>query len=108
MSDKKQGVVIRVGGGKEIVEFTDESLYTVATDVVGGYIELVSINTPVGHLDMYLNEEGKLDGLPINALATSIANLPGDIIVGDVIIVGDTDDEGNNKGLTPEQVKYFS
>lgn len=68
---------------------------------VGGYIEAVYLRD--GRV-MWLNEEGKLDGLPYNAIATDMArrlsglhegNLP---IVGDVVIAtreesGEGDDE---------------
>lgn len=48
--------------------------------VVGGFIEIVHLRD--GRL-MVVNEEGKLDGLPINELAS---NLYPDLIVGDVLV----------------------
>lgn len=48
---------------------------------------------------MYLNEEGKLSGLPVNVTATALTRdlLPAyDVIVGDVILLGPPDDEGND------------
>jgi|6_EtaG_2_1085325.scaffolds.fasta_scaffold00400_11 hypothetical protein len=61
-------------------------------DIVGGYIEMVRINEfPALH--GYINEEGKLDQLPINVRATSLVygrscwgNLH-DVIVGDMVIL---------------------
>lgn len=53
---------------------------------VGGYIEIVGLND--GRL-LVVNEEGKLDGLPINRGATAIweANHGRtDIIVGDALV----------------------
>lgn len=55
---------------------------------VGGWIEAVAIRDDVM---MYLNEEGKLYGLPINDLATNLYVArygPIDVIVGDVVFVG--------------------
>lgn len=65
--------------------------------VVGGYLECLTLReSPNVHL--YCNEEGKLDGLPGNRLATELAEhyIPGfarhDIICGDVIVLGSTTD----------------
>lgn len=62
---------------------------------VGGNIELVRL---AHKTDMYLNEEGKLDGLPSNLLASYMfVHMTGtmDEIKGDVIICGpwETGDE---------------
>jgi len=66
------------------VEFTLAELQT----VVGGYIE--AVRNFDGRF-MFLNEEGKLHGLPVNIIATHLARVswsirPDDVIVGDVII----------------------
>ena len=57
-------------------------------EFVGGYIEIVYLDN--GQM-MVVNEEGKLEGLPYNPLATMIVAskckyLSGDIIVGDVLV----------------------
>lgn len=58
--------------------------------VVGGYIECVTMDDGQWHL--YCNEEGKLDGLPINVSATAFAHHMGwprgDVLVGRVILLG--------------------
>ena len=52
--------------------------------IVGGYIEVIT--TPSG-LEMVLNEEGKLNGLPLNEKATMMSGLwPRDVIVGSVLL----------------------
>lgn len=48
---------------------------------VGGYIEVVTLNEDKGLL-LICNEDGKNEGLPRNF------KIPGDIIVGNVIILG--------------------
>lgn len=58
---------------------TDFSL-TELQAVVGGFIEVVHL--PDGRL-MVVNEEGKLNGLPINPKASELYP---DIIVGDVLV----------------------
>lgn len=55
--------------------------------IVGGYIEIIRMNDKF----MVVNEEGKLEQLPYNALATGLylANVGGnDYIVGDVLVCG--------------------
>jgi hypothetical protein len=49
---------------------------------VGGYIELVYL--PNNRI-MVVNEEGKVDGLPVNERATNMITFD-DVIVGDVLV----------------------
>ncbi len=49
--------------------------------IVGGYIEIVTLS---GNRIMVVNEEGKVNGLPINIKATELCGY--DIIVGDVLV----------------------
>ena len=70
---------------------------------VGGWIEGVCITS---HLVMYCNEEGKMNYLPINNIATGFLWSLGkknDVIVGDVIFVK-TDDEGEHISLSEEDI----
>lgn len=53
---------------------------------VGGMIELTRTNKPVR--DMWVNEEGKLDGLPINRKATALYQYGlQDPICGNVLVI---------------------
>jgi hypothetical protein len=53
--------------------------------LVGGFIELVRLN---GHnCDAFINEEGKLDGLPPNHVASYLYKGWPDYIVGPMVIV---------------------
>lgn len=61
--------------------------------VVGGYIELV----PVNGLDLWVNEEGLLIGLPFNRM------IGGTPMVG-TILVASSNEEGDTIGLTDAQV----
>ena len=58
-------------------------------DVVGGYIEVVSSYD--GKKRIVLNDEGKLNKLPINEKATELYNgntrILHDVIVGDVLVI---------------------
>lgn len=77
---------------------------------VAGWVEALGI--PDTEVTMYLNEEGKLDGLPVNLRANRIAHRHHavqafDIIVGDAVIVGPVDDEGYDTGLTEDHVAWL-
>lgn len=81
---------IKANGETSVVEpanGTDFSLKEMQ-GFVGGWIEV--LYTPDGKYIMVLNEEGKLDELPFNAVATKIAieefGLVDDYIAGDVLI----------------------
>lgn len=50
---------------------------------VGGYIEVVNLNS--GYI-MVINEEGKLNGLPVNQKATDLWGSPWDHIVGNALV----------------------
>jgi len=76
--------------------------------LVGGYIECVEMHT---HDNVFLNEEGKLDRLPLNSIATDILLRiigPYDVIVGDVVIVGRSDGQGEIvKDISPEGKRWI-
>lgn len=60
----------------------------------------------IGHgIMLWLDEEGKLNGLDYNALATSLYGR--DEIVGNVCALT-SDGEGNEVDLTEEQVKWLA
>lgn len=63
---------------------------------VNGYIEGISLG---GTLFGYINEEGKLRGLPINQLATRFWKSRrgvDDVICGNLVVVGVADKDGND------------
>ncbi len=72
---------------------------------VGGYIEGVYLDGATA----YVNEEGKLQDLPRNEVATELAHAhnaiyTGDWIAGNMIIVGNGDDDGEMMTLEPEWI----
>ena len=88
------------------VQEVDEVDYELLSTSVNGMVELVSIDRNV---DMWLNEEGKLLNLPNNIIATILwnklfSNNP-DIIKGDIVITGGSDDMGNSTGLSDNSIK---
>ena len=77
--------------------------YDEMVDVVGGYIEGVYLDGATA----YVNEEGKLEGLAKNEAATALAHAHNaiygdDWIAGNMLIVGNSDDEGEMTSLTTE------
>lgn len=100
----KKAIIITVSGDKREVDLGEDS-YSVLSDAVGGYIECVELNPG---LSLWVNEEGKLIGLPTNQVATriwdTVFGFNTDIIKGDVILTGGADSEGNTLGLSDEMV----
>lgn len=93
-------VTITAEGDYEIVPFESGLRYLQAA--VGGLIEAVDFEVMDLDHTLWLNEEGKIHGLPYNDLATYLVagNLfPGDYIVGDCIVTGGTGPEGETLGL---------
>lgn len=94
-----------VAGVAAVVEI-DPTLDTLQA-IVGGYIESVSVRDG-WHL--YCNEEGKLDGLAVNPVATDFlrAAYPGfaDWICGDVVVLGDNED-GSEADVPDEAIALF-
>jgi hypothetical protein len=82
-----------------------EGALDILQKAVDGYVQAIDL-TPT--MTMWCNEEGKLDGLPNNAIATAIFQEKFgavDIIVGNAVITGGVDDEGETIGLTAKQVE---
>jgi hypothetical protein len=96
MAQGKVQVLIIHADGSGHQSLIDPTLETLQT-IVGGDIEIVTI----GDCHLYCNEEGKLQGLPINIRATEFAwtlGWPqGDVLCGNVVFLGNGPDglEGN-------------
>lgn len=73
-------------------------------DEVGGHIELVRLFD--GDVSMYINEEGKLKGLPHNVMASMIAFNSGlsrgDFIVGNAVFLGRGTPDGLETSIDPD------
>lgn len=79
---------------------------------VGGLIEPVDL--PLLGATMYVNEEGRLRGLEFNPRATFLwwywepAARQKAMIVGDVVVVGQPDEDGNSTDLSQELLAIFT
>lgn len=105
-------ITLSTNGDIIISPYPDNSLQFMQ-DMVGGYIEHLDITCKGFDLDMWVNEEGLLTGLPYNAFASYIVNqtwienhVPVDepYIVGDIVITGGTPD-GDSRGLTLDELR---
>lgn len=71
--------------------------------IVGGYIEPISGDG----WGAYCNEEGKINGLPVNGLASAIAYIIGwpseDVLHGTVVFTGPVDADGDETSV-PQSV----
>ena len=102
----RTAVQVTVDGRIRVIDLdTVESELSTLQDAVGGWIQALDV---VGGMSMYLNEEGKILGLPINPVGTAyFVDTWGeghDVINGDVVFTGLPDNEGETTGLTPEQL----
>jgi len=107
-SQMAKAVKITTWGDKEVVEFNNSTSYNVLREAVGGWIEQVWFDEY--NFTLWVNEEGKLEGLPQNPIATALwvdEYDKTDVVVGNVIITGGADDDGNTLGLTDEQVEFL-
>ena len=80
--------------------------YDLMLEYLEGYLELVSLSKDCC---MYVNEMGKLDGLPVNRIATEIARFINpdfnDVIAGNAIFCGPPDDDGEDTPLNKPMVE---
>jgi hypothetical protein len=89
----------------EIRNFDGLSDYQTA---VGGLIEPMNLDRPSSTL--YLNEEGKLIGLPKNRRSTLLLWLHNtrwrgaDVLKGDAVLIGSPDDDGETQDVPDELV----
>ena len=82
----------------EILDLEDDSLKKLQ-GAVGGWVQAVDLQD---NLTLWCNEEGKLIGLTPNIIGTHMFEKSfgmTDVIMGDVVFTGGTDDEGDNLGL---------
>lgn len=102
-----KAITITVDGNCELVDSSWE--YEDINQFVNGWIEGVHLGD-FGY--MFINEEGKLINLEHNAIATHCASesnhlAKNDYIVGNVIIVGHSDDEGGSTDVPDYTINYF-
>jgi hypothetical protein len=99
---------VSVEGSTEVLDLdAPQGSLNVLQTAVGGLVEVIDITPEVS---LWCNEEGKLEGLFTNAFATWFFQKQYgavDIIVGDVVLAGGVDEEGDTLGLSDEQVRLY-
>jgi hypothetical protein len=105
----EKAIIIKSDGSRELVSFEISESYKLLSGAVGGYIECV--NLPSQNVAMWINEEGKLIGLPQNPIGTALwADEYGvtDVIMGDIILTSGTiTPDGDTLGLDDKQVELL-
>ena len=99
----KKGLRVNTDFTVEVLELEPDG-YTPLRDAVGGLIQPVDLSPT---LTMWCNEEGKLMGLTPSIIGTHMWEKTfgmTDVIVGDVVFTGGTDEEGETLGLEPKQL----
>lgn len=97
---------LSVHGAVEVIPFIDDQLKTLQ-DAVGGYIEAITLSDD---LVMWVNEDGKMNRLPFNQAATSLFMKyrgGADFIVGNVVLTGGADADGNTLGINEAQIQQL-
>lgn len=92
-------------GEAHLVDIPRDNTLKAFQEAVGGWVECVAL--PRQGVDMWLNEEGKLIGLPMNATATRLWESEygrTDVMMGDVVITGAADSEGNATDIDDQSV----
>jgi hypothetical protein len=103
-----KAIKVSTDGVFEVVEFDNSNCYEMLKEGVGGWIECVRL--PATGIEMWVNEEGKLNGLEQNSYGTALwSDSYGltDVTVGNIVITGGTDDEGETLGLDDETIVYL-
>jgi hypothetical protein len=106
----KLGIRVTTTGAVEELDMTADGLQVLQT-AVGGWVQAIDLDDS---LTMWLNEDGKLVGLPHNPYAQFAWDkrfgVHTDYMVGDVIFTGGTDEEGATLGLdrdTADQIRMM-
>jgi hypothetical protein len=95
-----------VDGNVEVIPFVEDQLKVLQT-AVGGYVEAITL---APDLVMWVNEEGKMNGMPFNQAATSIFMKyrgGADYIVGPVVFTSGADENGETVGITEAQIQQL-
>ena len=92
-------IIIKPNDVVEIVHTPVDMTLEFMQSIVGGLIEPVRI---ARGLTLIIDDEGKLKNYPVNRIATDLARLPYDVIVGTVFVCRDSGEE--LLPLLPEQL----
>lgn len=104
----KTAIRITTTGEVTTLDLSTEPLATLQAGV-GGLVQAVDLSQ---RLTLWLNEEGKVLGQEHNPYGQffwdKLFGAHTDYIVGDIVITGGTDEDGDTLGLTDEQVEWVT
>ena len=92
-----------------IIDFEEDTSYQLIKDAVGGIFQ--AINLPGLGATMWVHDEGKILGLPVNPFGNMFWKSEygdTDFIVGDIILTGPTGPNGETTGLGEEFIALLS
>lgn len=95
-----KAVLIKATGEASTVILPDENSYSALKEMVGGWLDAVTVD----EMTMYVHDEGLLIGLEPNVTASLLTNR---VIVGDVVIVGNTSPSGKCDGADYDAPEKF-
>lgn len=106
----KIGAVIKTDGTLERLDLSDpKQELTSLQGAVGGYVQVIELSED---FTLWVNEEGKLLGLPENGIATAIwwtrFGTNTDIICGDVVFTGGLDEDGETKTISEDSLQRLA
>ena len=103
----KLALAIHTDGEVSTFSLPDDELAALQ-GIVGGWVQCIDLEPTIS---MWLNDEGKLIGLPHNPVAQELWDRrfgPGtDMIVGNVVITGGTDENGDTVGLHEDTCRWL-
>jgi hypothetical protein len=105
--DTKQVIVITPEQEVSVQQMPIANEYDFLNTAVAGWIQAEELSEDLEGITLWVNEEGKLNNLPYNPLATILWEMSygfTDVICGTAVLTGGSDDEGETLPLTDEQV----
>jgi len=103
----KKAIYIPTLGSMEIIDLEFDSLKKLQASV-GGWVQAIDLSET---MSMWCNEEGKMLQLSHNPFGQAFWEKSfgrTDYIVGDIVITGGVDDEGDTISLTDEQIAFVT
>ena len=102
----KKAIQITTLGEMVAIDLESESLLKLQR-AVSGWVQAIDLSET---MSMWCNEEGKIMSLPHNPYGQALWTMTygnTDYIVGDIVLTGGTDSEGETLGLTPARIFYL-
>ena len=105
---EKMGVVIKTDGTLERLDLSEQELSNLQS-AVGGYVQAIDLSDT---MTMWMNEEGKLTGLPYNGIATALwearFGVGTDIILGNAVFTGTPDEDGETQTISEADLQRLA